>query len=264
MRVVAPLDHLADVGDAGGAQQLPQLGELLVLAVGQRRDHVGALAGPPSRALSGRPGATRCASVTAASVHNADGSSRHARADRRPSGQLAAHRRLEALAPPPAAGRRASSARCGRSPRRWGRRRRPGEITTAACSSTCSQYAAAESNPGGHRRPDVDRALRRRHVDAGLRKRVAHEVAAARDRPRSSPAPRRRPRAPAPPRRRAGRRRSCPSRCSTSAASTARSRRRCRRSPRSASRSCCSPWTARTPRRRPPWRPGVCRNDGAT
>ena len=25
----------------------------------------------------------------------------------------------------------------------------PGEIATAACSSTCSQYAAADSNPAG-------------------------------------------------------------------------------------------------------------------
>ena len=52
MRVLATLDHLADVGDAGGAKQLPQLGELLGLAVGQRGDHVGTLTRPSARALS--------------------------------------------------------------------------------------------------------------------------------------------------------------------------------------------------------------------
>ena len=45
MRLLAPLDELADVGHAGGAQQLAQLGELGVLTVGQRGDHERALPG---------------------------------------------------------------------------------------------------------------------------------------------------------------------------------------------------------------------------
>jgi hypothetical protein len=48
MWVIAPLDQLADVGHAGGAQQLAQLGELLLIAVRDDRDQVGALAGPAS------------------------------------------------------------------------------------------------------------------------------------------------------------------------------------------------------------------------
>ncbi len=44
MRVVAPLDQLADAGDAGCLQQLAQLGELLVAAVGHDRDQERALA----------------------------------------------------------------------------------------------------------------------------------------------------------------------------------------------------------------------------
>ena len=44
MRVIAPLDHLADAGDAGGLQQLAKLGELLLAAVGDHRDQVRALA----------------------------------------------------------------------------------------------------------------------------------------------------------------------------------------------------------------------------
>ena len=54
MRVLAALDQLADAGHAGGAQQLAQLGELLVVAVGHRGDHVGALAGAALRPLAVR------------------------------------------------------------------------------------------------------------------------------------------------------------------------------------------------------------------
>ena len=42
MRLVAVLDQLADDRDAGGAQQLLELGEV---ALGQRADDVGALLG---------------------------------------------------------------------------------------------------------------------------------------------------------------------------------------------------------------------------
>jgi hypothetical protein len=41
MRRFATLDHLADDADAGGAQQLGQLGE--IVALGQRGDAEGAL-----------------------------------------------------------------------------------------------------------------------------------------------------------------------------------------------------------------------------
>jgi hypothetical protein len=34
MGMLAALDHLTDIGDAGGTKQFPQLGELLGLAVG--------------------------------------------------------------------------------------------------------------------------------------------------------------------------------------------------------------------------------------
>ena len=44
MRLVAPLDQLADDRDAGGAQQLL---ELVEVALGQRADDVGALLGRP-------------------------------------------------------------------------------------------------------------------------------------------------------------------------------------------------------------------------
>ena len=52
MGVLATLDHLADIGDAGRTEQLAQLGELPGLAVGQRGDHVGTLTRPSARALS--------------------------------------------------------------------------------------------------------------------------------------------------------------------------------------------------------------------
>jgi len=38
VRVIAPLDQLADARNACGGQQLAQLGELLVAAVGHDRD----------------------------------------------------------------------------------------------------------------------------------------------------------------------------------------------------------------------------------
>ena len=44
MRLVALLDQLADDGDAGGAQQLLELGE--IVALGQRGDAERALLGP--------------------------------------------------------------------------------------------------------------------------------------------------------------------------------------------------------------------------
>jgi hypothetical protein len=50
--MLATLDHLADIGDAGRTEQLAQLGELPRLAVGQRGDHVGTLTRPSARALS--------------------------------------------------------------------------------------------------------------------------------------------------------------------------------------------------------------------
>ncbi len=51
MRMVAALDQLPDDGDAGRAQQLAQLGELLLVAVRHDRDQVGALAGAAARPL---------------------------------------------------------------------------------------------------------------------------------------------------------------------------------------------------------------------
>jgi hypothetical protein len=45
MRMVAPLDQLPHPGHTGGAQQLAQLGELLLIAVRDHRDQIGALAG---------------------------------------------------------------------------------------------------------------------------------------------------------------------------------------------------------------------------
>jgi len=64
--VLAPLNELADVGDARGAQQLAQLAELIVVAVGDGGDKVGALTRASSRAPVRRRLA--CASV-AASLH---------------------------------------------------------------------------------------------------------------------------------------------------------------------------------------------------
>ena len=52
--LLAALDQLADAGDARGAQQLAQLGELVLVAVGQRRDQVRALARAALRPLSRR------------------------------------------------------------------------------------------------------------------------------------------------------------------------------------------------------------------
>ena len=52
VRVIAPLDELAHAGDPGGAQQLAQLGELLLAAVGDDRDQIGALARAAARSLS--------------------------------------------------------------------------------------------------------------------------------------------------------------------------------------------------------------------
>ena len=49
MRLVAALDQLADRGHAGGAQQLVQLGEVVVLAGRHRGDHERALARAPAR-----------------------------------------------------------------------------------------------------------------------------------------------------------------------------------------------------------------------
>jgi hypothetical protein len=43
--MLAVLDHLSDICDAGGAQQLPQLDQFVGVVVGERRDQVGALAG---------------------------------------------------------------------------------------------------------------------------------------------------------------------------------------------------------------------------
>jgi hypothetical protein len=52
MRVVAPLDQLPDAGHARGAQQLAQLGELLLVAVRNDRHQVGTL--PCSAAVQSR------------------------------------------------------------------------------------------------------------------------------------------------------------------------------------------------------------------
>ena len=50
--MIAPLDELPDAGDAGGLQQLAELGELLLAAVRHDRDQVGALAGAALRPLA--------------------------------------------------------------------------------------------------------------------------------------------------------------------------------------------------------------------
>jgi hypothetical protein len=75
MWVLAALDHLADIGHARGAKQLPQLGELLGFAIGQGGDHVGTLTSAPSGALSvARPAGRGLRATAAATLHNADGS----------------------------------------------------------------------------------------------------------------------------------------------------------------------------------------------
>jgi hypothetical protein len=51
MGMLAPLHQLADAGDPGRPQQLAQLGKLVILAVGERRDQVGALARAASQTL---------------------------------------------------------------------------------------------------------------------------------------------------------------------------------------------------------------------
>ena len=58
VRLVATLDHRSHRGDARRAQQLLQLGEMVVLARRYRRDHQSA-AGGPGHAGAGPPGATR-------------------------------------------------------------------------------------------------------------------------------------------------------------------------------------------------------------
>ena len=52
MRLIAPLDHRLNRGDAGGAQQLLELGEMVVLASRDGGDHDGALAGPAALGLA--------------------------------------------------------------------------------------------------------------------------------------------------------------------------------------------------------------------
>ena len=154
---------------------------------------------------------------------------------------------------PRAAARRAWSARSGRSPRRWARTPPPGEITTASVlehvlavlgGARRSRRALAptrRSSPAAvrpRRRPA--RARRRRGRAPGvirafialtsasssglqrLRTRQLHSIEQARVDVRLQPPV------------------------------AQRSRPRCRRSRRTASRSCCSPSTARTPRRRRP------------
>jgi hypothetical protein len=48
VRLLAPLDELANSGDTGGTQQLPELGELLEVTVGPGADQVRPLAGTPA------------------------------------------------------------------------------------------------------------------------------------------------------------------------------------------------------------------------
>jgi hypothetical protein len=50
--MVALLDEPADVGYTGRPQQLPQFGELVVAAVGGRRDQVRPLTSAPGGAMS--------------------------------------------------------------------------------------------------------------------------------------------------------------------------------------------------------------------
>jgi hypothetical protein len=52
MRLVAPLEHRPHSGDAGGAQELLELSEMVVLTRRDGGDHDGALAGPATLALA--------------------------------------------------------------------------------------------------------------------------------------------------------------------------------------------------------------------
>ncbi len=69
MRMVAPLDELPDIGDAGGLEQLAQLGELLLAALRHHRDHVRALPCAPARALPVQRRLRRLAPRLALSLH---------------------------------------------------------------------------------------------------------------------------------------------------------------------------------------------------
>ena len=66
MRVLAALDELADAGDAGGSQQLPELGQLVLVAVRERRDQERALARAALRSL---PVGRRLRASVAGSLH---------------------------------------------------------------------------------------------------------------------------------------------------------------------------------------------------
>ena len=74
VRMLTALDQLAHAGDPGRPKQLPQLREIVVVAVRKGRDQVGALTSAARLALAvggeeRRPGAT-----VAASLHEGDGS----------------------------------------------------------------------------------------------------------------------------------------------------------------------------------------------
>ena len=241
VRLLAPLDQLPDDRHAGRAQQLAQLGQVVAVAAGRRcRGRAGA------RALSLR--LVRRPSTAAVAI-----ALDRLAVDPVPSGSTVSRERAQSLDgleqalvggrqrdPKPALAARA-------------RRSAPGESTTAASLEHVLAVGRRAVEAVRHRRPHVDRAVRRPHLHADPAQRVADEVAAARGRARSSTRPPRRRPARAPRRRRAAPPRTGPSRCWSSAASRSRAPARFRPPPRSASRSCCSPWTARRPRCRRPW-----------
>src|ERR1035437_3762689 len=72
MRLLTPLHELAGGGDSCGAQQLLELGELLLASIRQRRDQIRTLAGAPTRGFGAVAGVLRAAVV--ALLHLTDGS----------------------------------------------------------------------------------------------------------------------------------------------------------------------------------------------
>ena len=115
VRLLAALDHLADDGHAGRAQQLAELGEVVAL---------GSAAMQNAR-WRARWRAARCRYGLNPSTPSLGPPVEHAAGERARRGDLNP-RACPAAAPPRAGARRASSARSGTSPRRPDRRRRPG------------------------------------------------------------------------------------------------------------------------------------------
>ena len=132
MRVLASLDHLADVGHPRGPQQLLELGQLVVVGVvgiGDRGDHERALTRAPP--VGGGGSRVVIATVTA-SLH-----CRHGSRGRRAATAQYYSRRIRSTA----SSRRSSGvvSEILKKPSPLAPNVFPGEITTAACSSTCSQ-----------------------------------------------------------------------------------------------------------------------------